>query len=135
MSPELAPPARADLKLGGAQFARDLASADGIRGFVEQVLRREGLGENSLFDAQLLATELVTNAIRHAGSLVELTVARRGDRIRIEARDGSTTKPVPPHEASTRHRGLLLVEDISEAWGVDVQDRSGKVVWCEVAAA
>ncbi len=119
-----------------AQFARDLASADGIRSFVEQVLRREALGENSLFDAQLLATELVTNAIRHAGSLVELTVARRGDRIRIEARDDSTTGPVPHHaEASTRHRGLLLVEDISEAWGVDVQDHSGKVVWCEVDAA
>lgn len=119
-----------------AQFARDLASADGVRSFVEQVLRREALGEDALFDTQLLATELVTNAVRHAGSLVELTVARRGDRICIEARDGSTTRPVPPRaDVSTRHRGLLLVEDISVAWGVDVQDDNGKVVWCEVAAA
>ena len=119
-----------------AQFARDLASADGVRSFVERGLRREVLGEDALFHAQLLATELVTNAVRHAGSPVELTVARRGDRIRIEARDASTTRPVPPHAvASTRHRGLLLVEDLSEAWGVDVQDHNGKVVWCEVAVA
>ncbi len=119
-----------------ANFACDLASADGIRSFIEQELRREALGEDVLFHAQLLATELVTNAIKHAGSPVELTVARRGDRIRIEARDASTTRPVPPHaEASTRHRGLLLVEDLSEAWGVDVQAHNGKVVWCELAAA
>jgi anti-sigma regulatory factor (Ser/Thr protein kinase) len=119
-----------------AHFASDLASADGIRSFVEQGLRREVLGEDALFHAQLLATELVTNAVRHAGSPVELTVSRRGDRIRIEARDASTTRPVPPRaDASTRHRGLLLVEDLSEAWGVDVQDHHGKVVWCEVAAA
>ena len=119
-----------------AHFARDLASADGVRSFVEHGLRRETLGEDALFHAQLLATELVTNAVRHAGGPVELTVARRGDRIRIEARDASTARPVPPHaNDSTRHRGLLLVEDLSEAWGVDVHHDNGKVVWCELSAA
>ena len=118
-----------------AQFPRDLANAHGVRSFVEHGLRRERLGEDTLFNAQLLATELVTNAVRHADSPVELTIARRGDRIRIEARDASTTRPVPPRaDAATRHRGLLLVEDLSQAWGVDVQDHNGKVVWCEVAA-
>lgn len=119
-----------------AQFAADLASGDGVRSFVEHGLRREALSADVLFHAQLLATELVTNAVRHAGSSVELTVARRGDRIRIEARDDSPARPVTAHvDASTRHRGLLLVEDLSEAWGVDVHDHTGKVVWCEVSTA
>ena len=119
-----------------AQFAADLASGDGVRTFVEHGLGRDTLSADALFHAQLLATELVTNAFRHAGSAVELTVARHGDRIRIEARDDSTAKPVTSdNDASTRHRGLLLVEDLSEAWGVDVQDRTGKVVWCEMSTA
>lgn len=118
------------------RFAPDLASAKGARRFVEDALHPETIGEEALFRAQLLATELVTNAVRHAQSPVELTVAHREGRIRIEARDDSTVRPAPPQvDAPTRHRGLLLVEDLSENWGVDVQDHSGKVVWCEVGAA
>ncbi len=117
-------------------FASHLASAQAARRFVEDELRPEAVGEDALFRAQLLVTELVTNAVRHARSPVELTVANRDGRIRIEARDNSTARPAPPRvDAHTRHRGLLLVQDLSENWGVDVQGHSGKVVWCEVRAA
>ncbi len=118
------------------RFPPDLASAQEARCFVEDELRRESVGEETLFRAQLVATELVTNAVRHAHSPVELTVAHRDDRIRIEARDDSTARPTLPQvDPPTRHRGLLLVEDLCENWGVDVQDHSGKVVWCEVRVA
>lgn len=115
-----------------AHFEPDLTSAQGVRRLVEDELEQDPVGEDALFQAQLLATELVTNAVRHAQSPVELTVARRQDRIRIEARDHSTARPSLPDDDTTRHKGLLLVEDLSEAWGVDVQDQNGKVVWCEV---
>ena len=118
-----------------ARFAPELRSAEGARRFVEHQLQRENLGEETLFRAQLVATELVTNAARHAHSPVELSVTRHKDHIRIEARDDSTATPTPPDDAApTRHRGLLLVEDLCEKWGVDVQDEAGKVVWAEVRA-
>ena len=118
------------------RFPPDLASAQGARRFVECQLRGESVGEEALFRAQLLATELVTNAVRHAHSPVDLTVAHWDDRIRIEARDDSTARPAPHRvDPPTRHRGLLLMEDLCEDWGVDVQDHSGKVVWCEVRVA
>ena len=84
--------------------------------------------------AQLVATELVTNAARHAQSEVDLTVAGGRGRVRIEARDDSCVIPTPTTvETATRHRGLLLIEDLSEGWGVDPAD-DGKVVWCELAS-
>lgn len=118
-----------------ASFAPDITSGDGIRRVVEEELRRLGpVSDEAMFRAQLLATELVTNAVRHACSSVELTVALEQDRVRIQARDHSTAPPAPPRpDPETRHRGLLLVEDLSENWGVEVEDHTGKVVWCEVA--
>lgn len=120
-----------------ACFAPDLTSGEGVRRFVEEELRRRGVvSDEAVFRAQLLATELVTNAVRHACSPVELTVALGEDRVRIQARDNSTATPAPPRpDSGTRHRGLLLVEDLSERWGVEMEDRTGKVVWCELATA
>lgn len=115
------------------RLAPTLESADAARRFVEGELRRAGVDEDRLFRVQLLATELVTNAVRHAGSAVELTLTWREHRIRVEARDASPERPSPPSvDSPTRHRGLLLLEDLSDQWGVDVQDGNGKVVWFEV---
>jgi anti-sigma regulatory factor (Ser/Thr protein kinase) len=117
-----------------ARFAPELQSAVEARRFVEDELRPAGAGDDTLFHAQLLATELVTNAARHAHSAVDLTVAGGRGRVRIEARDHSRATPATPSvETPTRHRGLLLIEDLSEQWGVD-PDGDGKVVWCELAS-
>ncbi len=122
--------------MGTARFAPELQSAEGARRFVEDELRGENVGEEAVFRAQLVATELVTNAARHAHSPVELSVVRHQDHIRIEARDDSTATPTPtPADTPTRHRGLLLIEDLCDKWGVDVQDDAGKVVWAEVRAS
>jgi anti-sigma regulatory factor (Ser/Thr protein kinase) len=115
------------------RLAPEISNAEVARRFVEDELRREAVGEDTLFLAQLLTTELVTNAVRHAESPVEITVIRREDRIRIEARDDSTAVPaLPPDDPPIRYRGLLLVEDLAEEWGVEVEDRKGKIVWFEV---
>ena len=105
------------------------------RRFVEDELRPAGAGEDTLCHAQLLVTELVTNAARHAHSAVDLTVAGEQGRVRIEARDDSTAMPTAPRvDTATRHRGLQLIEDLSEGWGVDVRGDDGKTVWCELAS-
>ncbi|MFP5376184.1 MAG: ATP-binding protein [Acidimicrobiia bacterium] len=114
----------------------DLTSGEAVRRFVQRQVEADSVSDETQFLAQLLATELVTNAVRHARTSVELGVARRRDRIRIEARDGSRKLPVRPEaEAPTRHRGMLLIEDLADRWGVDLEDGGSKVVWLELAAA
>jgi serine/threonine-protein kinase RsbW len=114
----------------------DLASGEAVRRFVKSQVETDSVSDQTQFLAQLLATELVTNAVRHSRTSVELGVARRRDRIRIEARDGSRKLPERPEaEAPTRHRGMLLIEDLADRWGVDLEESGSKVVWLELAAA
>jgi two-component sensor histidine kinase len=118
-----------------ARFGPELSSATDARRFVENELRPAGAGETTLSHAQLVVTELVTNAARHAQSAVDVTIAGEGGRVRLEARDDSTALPIaPPVDMGTRHRGLQLIEDMSEGWGVDVRGDDGKIVWCELAS-
>lgn len=123
-------PFMSSLRLGA-----ELRSAPEARRFVEDELRPAGAGEDTLLHAQLVVTELVTNAARHAKSPVDLTISPGDGRVRIEARDGSAALPaVHAVGTPTRHRGLQLIEDLSEGWGVEASDGSGKVVWCELAS-
>ena len=81
----------------------------------------------------LLASELVTNAILHARSPMELRLVTFDARVRVEVHDSSPIEPVLriyEDEAMTG-RGLALVESFSSRWGVE-PDREGKAVWFEV---
>jgi anti-sigma regulatory factor (Ser/Thr protein kinase) len=82
--------------------------------------------------AQLCLSELVTNAVLHAGSPLQVTVMTGPDTVRLEVHDTSTVIPqrIPHTPGSTTGRGLGLVEVLSRAWGVDPAPRGGKVVWC-----
>jgi anti-sigma regulatory factor (Ser/Thr protein kinase) len=93
-----------------------------------------GYPESLVADAALLVSEVVTNAVLHAGTTIEVAVhAREG--VRVEVADGSTVVPNAKGyvaEASTG-RGLMLLEAMATAWGVEVRP-SGKVVWFDMAA-
>ncbi|MCU7726590.1 ATP-binding protein [Actinoplanes sp. KI2] len=84
----------------------------------------------------LIATELVANVVRHAHTTMEFTFGLRAGRLRMAVRDGSRRLPEPaqPGLTSPGGRGLWLVRDLTEAWGVlPVSD--GKVVWTQLGAA
>ena len=109
-------------------------SAASARHFVSTTLSRWGCDDVSDV-VLLLVSELVTNAVLHARSGIEVIVRHGGHRLRIEVGDGSRTTPVlrqHDDEAMTG-RGLTLVEQLSEAWGVE-RDDDGKRVWFEVAS-
>jgi len=85
-------------------------------------------------DAQLGTSELVTNAIRHAGTDVEL-ILRFDDVITIEVQDRRPElhRPAPNEDVNAESgRGLHIVASISENWGVTARG-NGKSVWFTLA--
>ncbi len=108
----------------------DPRSAGAAREVVAQACDRWGMSAVSE-SATLVVSELVTNALPHAGSGVGLSVARCGRRLRVAVRDASSERPQPqPVEPSRpRGRGLLLVAAVADAWGVLPAGDGGKVVW------
>jgi anti-sigma regulatory factor (Ser/Thr protein kinase) len=85
--------------------------------------------------AELLVSELVTNAVLHARTQISVEVLAAGDLVRITVHDASTVIPKPRIYGtdSTTGRGLRLIATIARSWGVQ-RERGGKAVWCEVRA-
>lgn len=86
---------------------------------------------------KLLVTELVTNSVRHArlpaGRPILLDVRRRGTVLRVAVSDGGPGfehEPGQPLPLAPGGRGLLLVERLSDRWGV-TRGR-GTCVWFEL---
>ena len=87
-------------------------------------------------DAELITSELVTNAINHGSGSIELRMYALDGRVRISVLDENVEGV--PQVAKDRGleaggRGLSLVEQLSVAWGHDVHGGS-KEVWAELAA-
>lgn len=130
------PPVRSALVAeSAATFPGDRASASQARRFVDGALeawKRSEFAER----ATLLVSELVTNAVLHAGTPLDVVVRLRPDRLRVEVHDGSPRLPERKHYAvsASTGRGLLLVEALAAAWGTE-EAGGGKVVWFELDAA
>jgi two-component sensor histidine kinase len=111
-------------------------SAAAARRFVRDVLNRWRVGERE--EPVLLCTdELVTNAIVHVASSIEVVVLRSADgMIRVEVHDESSRPPLRRLASidAESGRGLQLVEALSSRWGV-ASAPTGKAVWFEVLAA
>ena len=106
-------------------------TACAARRFVAALLTDEV--EDMRDTACLLTSELVTNAVIHARTAVDVRVLQFDGRLRIQVSDENTRLPTPaliPDDATTG-RGLLLVQVLASSWGVE-QAGGGKVVWFEL---
>jgi anti-sigma regulatory factor (Ser/Thr protein kinase) len=118
------------------RFRREIPEIPRCRRFVAEVLEANG---GCADDAVLLvASELVTNAVRHGAGDAELRVELHGDDVRIEVVDGGHAeleipRPVPPPDA-LGGRGLLLVRDVSRRWGAGFDAAGRTLVWAELTA-
>jgi anti-sigma regulatory factor (Ser/Thr protein kinase) len=118
------------LELAGGPFAAARARAH----FSE--LMGDRLDEDDLFDVSVLLSELVTNAVRHAGAdeyatvIVHLAIAP--DVLRVEVCDegpGFDPRAITRPRTGVGGNGLLLVDQLSSSWGVAADD--GTCVWFE----
>ena|ERR1700674_4473373 len=114
---------------------KDPASVRLARSFAALAAERWG-ADVDVATVELATSEIVTNALLHAGSDVAITVRVNDDTIRVEVADSSRERPVVLHAApdTTSGRGMDIVEAITEGWGVEDIPNGGKVVWFTVAA-
>ena len=118
------PPARLALHL-------DRSSAGRARQLLRQVTC-ESHHARVLDEAELLTTEVVTNAVRHGGPPITLEVACDGSTgMTVRVTDGKRDDPVLRHAGpyDESGRGVLLVDLLSAAWGVEPSADGGKTVW------
>lgn len=106
------------------------SSAARARAFVCTHLLDHGL-PTLVDDVRLVASELTTNALQHAQTPIDLTIAREGHCVLLSVQDGSPRLPRPtvPDPSMPRGRGLAIVDRLSEGWGVDVAADRTKAVW------
>ncbi|WP_431677912.1 ATP-binding protein [Kitasatospora sp. KL5] len=121
-------------RLHAALEPADLAAVGMVRRRLRAALDRWGVPPEAVDTAELLATELVTNALVHTGQRAVFDAVLTPDRLlRIEVRDGVARVPGrrSPAEYATSGRGLLLVEALADDWGVQLRG-DGKVTWFEL---
>ncbi|MFD4790450.1 SpoIIE family protein phosphatase [Streptomyces sp. NPDC058459] len=86
-------------------------------------------------EIELVADELITNALMHTegSATVTLRLLTGGEpRLRVEVEDSSSALPRrrEPSDEGVSGRGLLMVDTLADAWGVEARG-GGKAVWCD----
>ncbi len=110
----------------------DPAAVAHARALATQQLTEWGIPDLT-FTTELIVSELVTNAIRHATGPIGLRMVR--DRSLIcEVSDASSTSPRMRHARTTDEggRGLLIVAQLARRWGTRYTT-TGKIIWTEQA--
>jgi anti-sigma regulatory factor (Ser/Thr protein kinase) len=84
-------------------------------------------------DAVLVASELVTNAVLHARTAIQLRLQCKSASLRVEVFDENPRLPMTPScpPEATSGRGLALVSKVAGSWGIEHRDE-GKAVWAEL---
>ncbi|KJK57252.1 histidine kinase [Saccharothrix sp. ST-888] len=117
-------------QVAGWDVPCDFAAVSRIRSECVDQLAAWGLEELS-FTAELILSELITNAIRYGAEPIRVRMLRDRSLV-FEVSDGSSTAPHLRYAASTDEggRGLFLVAQLADRWGTRYTAR-GKVIWSE----
>lgn len=115
------------------RFPLAAGSAASARRFVRAAL--PALPPDLVDTAELVAGELVTNALLHARTEADLALSVLGDRVRVAVGDRRPDLAPVPHRCAPyggTGQGLVLVRRLATRYGVDTGER-GKTVWCELS--
>ena len=129
--------------MSGLRMFLEVPATPRAPGFVRRVLTDTfdlwGWGDQQeREDAVFLASEVVSNAVEHAGGMphLHLEVVHSDGWVRVSVADGSSLRPIVRELEQLQPGGLgmRLVENLSDRWGVE-DHQSGKKVWFEMTAA
>jgi anti-sigma regulatory factor (Ser/Thr protein kinase) len=117
------------------------------RRLTRDVLQKWQMPDELIETAELLVSELVTNAAKFSSktpgemqtlddvAVISIRLLNRPDEIVIEVSDPDSNPPVPgePTLDSESGYGLLLVKTLSKEWGYFLRPSGGKTVYCTIA--
>lgn len=114
------------------EFSAEATAPAQVRSFVRAELAVWDLARLTEV-AELLVSEVVTNAVRHAGTGGRVELRRTEQGVRIDVADHGTGVPVrrTPGPDEIAGRGLGIVDTLASRWGVEELE-GGKVVWFEL---
>ncbi|MBK6012642.1 ATP-binding protein, partial [Streptomyces sp. MBT53] len=91
------------------------------------------MSDEMLETVELLASEVIANAVLYSAAPCDVAVTRTDERLRVEVTDTDPSLPsaveAGPNDESGR--GLLLVDALADAWGMQPQP-PGKTTWFEI---
>jgi len=112
-----------------------LSSGRDVRHVLVSALSALDVDATVVGEAEIVISELVGNAVRHARPLpdgmIRVSWTVRGDVVEVEVTDGggpTTPRPAPRALLSVSGRGLRIVRGLAHEWGVH-DDRAGRTVW------
>jgi hypothetical protein len=116
-------------------IGKDPDAVPRARQFVRSSL--EGEARDLVSDAELVVTELVTNAALHGEPPIVVRLIQIGSSVRLEVEDAGRTLPVQGAERNDAMtgRGLALVAATASSWGVAPARNGGKVVWADLPSS
>jgi serine/threonine-protein kinase RsbW len=117
------------------QVPWQMSSAVDVRRAVVFELRRLKVNPTLVDETEIVLSELVSNAVRHAKPLPDGTIrvnwTVRGGVVEVEVSDGggpTAPRPAPRSLWSANGRGLRIVRSLAHEWGV-LEDSGGRTVW------
>ncbi|MYX95978.1 SpoIIE family protein phosphatase [Streptomyces sp. SID486] len=116
----------------------DLNAVSSARQFIADSLHTWGL-DDLIDDTRLLTSEIVTNALIHADSDVDVRLREYPDHLRLEVHDTDPTPAIPTpitltldtNQHAEHGRGLLIVDALATQWGNTPSGR-GKTIWVDI---
>ena len=109
----------------------DARSCSHARQVVRNFCFSRGLADVA-YEAELLTSEVVTNAVRHSDGMLTILIVRANESLAVTVSDNNAEVPnlpvVTPNVLADGGRGLLVLDALAGDWGI-APGPSGKTVW------
>lgn len=117
-------------------LGNDETSPGRARAQVAAMLLGAGWTPRAIDAVCLVLSEVITNAVRHGGGLVDARVDLDTDRVRVVVADANRALPQrhTPSPSVPTGRGVLLIDAVSDRWGIEIgpSGTAAKQVWFEL---
>jgi anti-sigma regulatory factor (Ser/Thr protein kinase) len=122
----------------GVMLSLSLPCDERAPGSVREAVQQLSEDRAAFGDVMLVASELVTNAVRHSGAgsddRLEVAILRQDDHVLVSVTDpglsGATAQALDPAVATFRGLGLMVVQQLASQWGEERAE--GYRVWARV---